>query len=379
MGERKTLAIAALGESFSIGWVQGWTECLMKLPKYLNLTIQHDYATVVCFSRARIAEDMLKTPWDYILLVDDDNPPEPGRILQLVMDLELNPHIDLVAGWYSLDMGGSTELSFGRAFKVLRSTFQRRYPANPSDLLNPEAPDLQEIDWTGLGCVVMRRPVLEKCGPQAFLPFQEGPEEHQRGPNRGWIWDDMHFCKTARAQGFRLFVDRRVRVPHLKLRDITMPWPEATDPIAMDGGEFRQENRRLLDQNDDLAERLFRANNALIDNGLPPALPAEREPANASMGTGHKCLVCGFGMGDPPQDFNICPCCGTEFGYMDVAPDRAARLSELRQFWIAGGMKWWNEYSPAPLDWNPAEQLKTVPLVPANETPAPVAASPEAK
>jgi predicted amidophosphoribosyltransferase len=34
--------------------------------------------------------------------------------------------------------------------------------------------------------------------------------------------------------------------------------------------------------------------------------------------TAHMCPVCGYGMEDPPQDYNICPCCGTEFGLHDA-------------------------------------------------------------
>lgn len=235
---RKKIAIAALGESFSLPWVRAWTDTLLKLGKYFDLSIRLNYATVVCIARASIAVEILQeTPVDYVLLVDDDNPPGASQIVQLIADLEANQHVDLVAGWYGLDMGGMIsgqvgEMSFGRAFRVIKATFQRRYPADPADFFSSDAPELQEIDWTGLGMVLMRWELLRKCGPDAFLPEQEGPAEHQAGINAGFIFDDMHFCKVAKSHGARLFVDRRVRVPHLKLRDITALPPAKVDEAA---------------------------------------------------------------------------------------------------------------------------------------------------
>lgn len=57
-----------------------------------------------------------------------------------------------------------------------------------------------------------------------------------------------------------------------------------------------------------------------------------------------KCPVCDYaGLDEDPalQRFNICPRCGTEFGYDDAGPNREDRLSELRAIWIEGGARWW--------------------------------------
>jgi hypothetical protein len=224
---RKRIAIATLGESFSSLWMFGWTEAMLKLPKHYDVIVPPPfYSTVVSLARAAMAHKLLEQPADYVILIDDDNPPQDWQLVQLITDLELNPQIDLVAGWYGLEMGGESTLSFGRSFRVIKATFQRRYPAGEADFFNPEAPELQDIDWTGLGMVAMRWELLKKCGPGAFLPEQEMPEEHWIGLTQGFIFDDMHFCKVAKAHGARLFVDRRVRVPHLKLRDIS-PLPPA--------------------------------------------------------------------------------------------------------------------------------------------------------
>lgn len=66
------------------------------------------------------------------------------------------------------------------------------------------------------------------------------------------------------------------------------------------------------------------------------------------------CTVCGYdGLADPPADHNICPCCGTEFGYHDLV----VSWEELRHRWIVEGAKWFSDYTHPCADWNPVGQL----------------------
>jgi hypothetical protein len=64
------------------------------------------------------------------------------------------------------------------------------------------------------------------------------------------------------------------------------------------------------------------------------------------------CPVCFYNrLQDPPEDYNICVCCGTEFGN----DDEFRTYTELRQHWIATGAKWF--FCEPPLFWNPWKQL----------------------
>lgn len=68
----------------------------------------------------------------------------------------------------------------------------------------------------------------------------------------------------------------------------------------------------------------------------------------------YRCPVCAFkGMQDPPSDYNICPCCGTEFGYDDFSSDHR----DLRNEWLSRGALWWSEDEPPPQGWSPGIQL----------------------
>lgn len=51
--------------------------------------------------------------------------------------------------------------------------------------------------------------------------------------------------------------------------------------------------------------------------------------------------------------WDICECCGTEFGFDDWNTTH----DELRRRWIEGGCVWWSSTTPPP-DWDPHAQLK---------------------
>lgn len=64
------------------------------------------------------------------------------------------------------------------------------------------------------------------------------------------------------------------------------------------------------------------------------------------------CPVCFYDeLVEPPINYNICECCGTEFGNDDdmYSPD------ELRTNWMTDGAKWF--FGNPPVAWNPWRQL----------------------
>lgn len=93
----------------------------------------------------------------------------------------------------------------------------------------------------------------------------------------------------------------------------------------------------------------------------------------------YTCFVCGFGSlteqfyidNSFSSTFEICPCCGFQYGYHDLNgtdeyPESFTEkdiVIEYRKQWIQNGMKWWsdNPMRPKPENWNPKEQLKNIP------------------
>lgn len=68
----------------------------------------------------------------------------------------------------------------------------------------------------------------------------------------------------------------------------------------------------------------------------------------------YTCPVCGYqNLPYPPLDYEICPCCGTEFEYHDARRSHA----ELRLNWVSAGAHWHSTVVPTPDPWDPWSQL----------------------
>lgn len=78
----------------------------------------------------------------------------------------------------------------------------------------------------------------------------------------------------------------------------------------------------------------------------------------------NRCRICGYLLDEPPwgedgrnPSFDICPCCGVEFGYEDC---RLSGIRKFRQEWLAKGSPWFDS-SKKPADWGLENQLKSIP------------------
>lgn len=76
------------------------------------------------------------------------------------------------------------------------------------------------------------------------------------------------------------------------------------------------------------------------------------------------CRVCGYKEDYPPwgedgfsPTFNICSCCGVEFGYEDAS---LVGIRRHREKWIRDGASWFDPKSK-PLNWSLEDQLKDIP------------------
>lgn len=83
------------------------------------------------------------------------------------------------------------------------------------------------------------------------------------------------------------------------------------------------------------------------------------------------CRVCGFCYRDDPElasdlpwgpkgdnfDFELCVCCGCEFGYDDY---KKSKIRTKRTAWKEGGFSFLIEKF-RPVEWNPGEQIKQIP------------------
>lgn len=84
----------------------------------------------------------------------------------------------------------------------------------------------------------------------------------------------------------------------------------------------------------------------------------------ASYINSHECRVCGFYVEDYPwgEDgkspaYQICPCCGVQFGKEDITLDE---IKKYRTAWVNKGGKWYIE-AEKPEEWDMEEQMKNIP------------------
>ncbi len=78
----------------------------------------------------------------------------------------------------------------------------------------------------------------------------------------------------------------------------------------------------------------------------------------------HTCRICGLYIEESPwgQDglsptYEICPCCGVEFGNEDYTIES---VKSYRREWMNKGSNWF-EPIEKPKNWNIEEQLKNIP------------------
>jgi hypothetical protein len=76
------------------------------------------------------------------------------------------------------------------------------------------------------------------------------------------------------------------------------------------------------------------------------------------------CRVCGLPQEDAPwgedgrtPTYEICPCCGVEFGYEDARPES---VRSYRAQWMGSGAQWFSP-NDRPAVWELEEQLRNVP------------------
>ena len=204
-GGKKSICVCLPGETFSRPWVMNWTSLLAVLSRHFTLFPPiFGYSSSPDVTRQGFRNEVLKGELpDYVLWLDDDNILTPDGLLQLVADLEEHPEISLAAGWSWCADGRSITaglmLPNGHCGRIDYKT------------LNEGPHDLFRVQWTGFPAVLMRGSLLQEAGPKAFIKMPNDLEP--------WFCygEDISFCLNVAHR--LLVIDRRVRVPHLKLAD----------------------------------------------------------------------------------------------------------------------------------------------------------------
>jgi hypothetical protein len=223
---KKKIMICLPGESYSAAWTSMWTQLLHSLMPFFDVIPLFCYSTNVYVTRAALANAIMesKPSPDYVLWIDDDNLLTFDQFMILLKDLEDNPQADSVSAWTWI-MGDV----FASPSKVSVGVFDGKGDCKALDprVMREGIEDLIKIDWTGFPVVLMRYEAIVKTGGhKAFQPYPAP------GHAYGFYGEDASFCKRAQDVGVRLYVDRRVKVPHLKLQGVEPIMAESSKEMS---------------------------------------------------------------------------------------------------------------------------------------------------
>lgn len=211
--EKPSILLLLPGEMFSEAWVSAIIKILSAIMPHFEVNIQTGFSSNVYVTRCQLldtAKSWPKRP-DYILWIDDDQIMTVEGLQHLITDLEQSPELAGVAGWAWCEgniYGHEPMLSCGiydREGKSLRLEYE---------LMQSYSSDLIPISYSGFPAVLMRGSILDQMSGRDFFPIFDD----ELFKPWGMSGEDAAFFFRANEKGLKFAVDRRVKVPHLKLR-----------------------------------------------------------------------------------------------------------------------------------------------------------------
>lgn len=153
-------------------------------------------------NRNKIAKRFLAGDWDYLFMLDSDNPPLYQRNIFDLLDFDK----DVIAG---ICPGLGTD---GIRFHVYK--FGKEYPKKLIFKQYPpiERDGLKQVDAVGTGCIFIKRKVLEKVK----RPFEDLFDEDGILITN----DDMAFSHKCKQAGFEIWVHWDYACSHFKTVDL---------------------------------------------------------------------------------------------------------------------------------------------------------------
>jgi GT2 family glycosyltransferase len=155
------------------------------------------------------AKEMLRGGFDYLLMIDDDNPISPETLELMLEDdkdvviapiLTRNPNKD-----------GKHDLCAYYSRKVkIKDKSLRMY-----DFITKfkDSGYLHKIDAGGTGCMLIKRKVLEELAKKYEYIFEYG--DITVNGQRRTLSEDVQFCERAVDNGFKIWLDERITPIHL--------------------------------------------------------------------------------------------------------------------------------------------------------------------
>ena len=230
---RKLLAVCTPGASFSVVWRAHWDMLLLHLAGKYRLHLVYGCGNNIYQTRSMCVATALMNPDhdipDYVLWIDNDNPPTIEGFDLLMASLEACSDIDALAGWYRYGKGGiAAGMDDGDAGGQIAEADMIECQAK-GELFGP-------IAYTGFGFFLTRGRVMARLGVHGFDPLYY-PDAAGRVR---YLMDDCSYCHRMRDLGFKIYIHPAVFVEHEK--NLNLPASERLRPVAESpAGNFTQQ------------------------------------------------------------------------------------------------------------------------------------------
>lgn len=167
--------------------------------------------TPIQFARNKIVQEFIKSPCNWLMMVDDDQVmPDNFHELLSVQDA------DVVSGLTYCWVGSNYlpgRLRYNQYDLVKRPQveYPECYNITPTEQIRSGQPYLVSI--VGTGCIAIRRHVIEALGPEPFSFTYRKNGSVMAG-------EDINFSRDVQRAGFRIAVHPGVRFGHMKHLDL---------------------------------------------------------------------------------------------------------------------------------------------------------------
>ena len=194
-------------------------EALLKMRKPCPCMVQVVERQRTDKARNYIVKQALESGATHLLFIDDDNPPAEDTIEKFLEDDKdiicspiptRNPNESGVHDLCIFDSYTVTEGN-GAGIKMYKNI----------NKIDGSRGHLFKVDGCGMGCTMIKRDVLEKLWKKyEGEPFAYGDTTYSRDPSnmniqRRTMSEDMEFIERATEEGFEVWCDTRVVVPHI--------------------------------------------------------------------------------------------------------------------------------------------------------------------
>ena len=171
-----------------------YTFCLVNMVAYHTLNsydavaLKINQGTLIQNQRADLCLEAMREDCTHVLFIDSDMTFPQDMIERL-----LAHNKDIVA------------TNCARRRLPTGPTAQRTLPDGSRELIYtmPDSTGLEEVESIGMGVMLISRKVFEKLSEPWF-------ETTWRTDKRGYIGEDVFFCRKASAAGFKIYIDHDV-------------------------------------------------------------------------------------------------------------------------------------------------------------------------